>query len=147
MVSAKFAMVSLLLVAAAAPASARETVIQMRNKGSAGIMVFEPAYVSAAVGDTIKFVPTDPGHSAEPVAGMLPAGVALPAGKVNQEYTVKLTKAGLYGFKCPPHYGMGMVALVKAGPGKAANLAAVQGVKTPPLAAKRFTPLIAQAAN
>jgi pseudoazurin len=132
-------------VAAASPAAAKEVVVQMLNKGEAGLMVFEPAYVSAAVGDTVKFVPTNPGHNSEPIDGMLPAGVTLPKGKFNQEYTVKLTKPGLYGFKCLPHYGMGMVALVKAGNGTPANLAAVKAVKLPPLANKRFAPLIAQA--
>ena len=128
-----------------APVSAKELVVQMRNKGAAGLMVFEPAFVSAAVGDTVRFVPTDPGHNAEPIPGMLPAGVALSAGKMNQTYVVKLTKPGVYGFKCLPHYGMGMVALVKAGKATPANLATASAVKTPPLAAKRLAPLFAQA--
>lgn len=130
---------------ASSPVAAKAFVIEMRNKGAAGMMVFEPAYVNAAVGDTITFVPTDPGHNAEPIPGMLPTGVALPAGKFNQDYVVKLTKPGLYGFKCLPHFGMGMVAVIKAGKGTPANLAAATAVQTPPLAAKRLAPLFAQA--
>jgi pseudoazurin len=134
-----------LILFAPTSVTAKEYVIQMRNRGTAGLMVFEPAYVAGAVGDTVRFVPTDPSHNAEPIPGMLPAGVTLTAGKINQAYTVKLTKPGLYGIKCLPHFGMGMVALIKAGKGAPANLASATAVKLPPLAAKRMMPLLAQA--
>jgi pseudoazurin len=142
----KFALsLAALLAVAATPVMAKEYVVQMRNKGAAGLMVFEPAYVAASVGDTVRFVPTDPSHNAEPIPGMLPDGVTLPKGKINQEYTVKLTKAGLYGIKCMPHYNMGMVALLKAGNGTPPNLQAASSLKLPPLATKRMAPLLAQA--
>jgi pseudoazurin len=132
------------LFAVATPASAKEVVIQMRNKGAQGLMVFEPAYVAAAPGDTIRFVPTDKGHNAEPIPEIMPAGVTLSKGRMNAEYLVKLDKAGVYGFKCLPHYGMGMVALVKVGKVPPAQLAAARAAKTPPLAAKRLAPMLAQ---
>ena len=37
-------------------------------------MVFEPALVKVAPGDTVKFVATDKGHNAETIKGMLPDG-------------------------------------------------------------------------
>ena len=37
-------------------------------------MVFEPALIRVAAGDTVKFIPTDPGHNAETVRGMAPEG-------------------------------------------------------------------------
>ena len=37
-------------------------------------MVFEPAFVKIAPGDTVKFVSTDKGHNAEIIKGMLPEG-------------------------------------------------------------------------
>ena len=36
-------------------------------------------------------------------------------GKVNQDVAVTFDKPGVYGVKCLPHYGMGMVALVVVG--------------------------------
>ena len=123
------------------PAHAKELVVHMRNKGTEGAMVFEPSYVEAAIGDTVRFLPTDLGHNSEPIAGMMPTGVTLPSGKMNKEYAVKLTKSGLYGFKCLPHFGMGMVALVKVGTPTAAEVASARTVKVPPVAAKRLQPM------
>ncbi|TJW42925.1 MAG: pseudoazurin, partial [Mesorhizobium sp.] len=40
-------------------ANAEEHVVQMLNKGEKGAMVFQPAFVQAAPGDTVRFVPTD----------------------------------------------------------------------------------------
>jgi pseudoazurin len=137
------ALVGLALLAG--PALAKDVTVKMKNQGAGGIMVFEPAYVSAAVGDTVHFVPTDTGHNATPIPGMLPEGVEAPMGALNKEYALKLTKPGLYGIKCTPHFSMGMVALVKAGSGPAANAAAAAAVKLPPLAQKRMTPMLAQA--
>jgi pseudoazurin len=132
-------------IAVAAPAAAKDIVVQMKNKGAAGIMVFEPAYVVAAPGDTVRFVPTDPAHNAEPIPGMLPAGVTAGKGAMNKEYVLTVTKPGLYGIKCMPHFTMGMVALVKVGKGAAPNAAAAAAVSLPPLAKKRMDPLLASA--
>ena len=126
----------------AIPAAAKDIAVQMKNMGKDGMMVFEPAFVKAAVGDTIHFVPTDKSHNAETIEGMLPDGVPHTVGGMNQEMTLKVDKPGVYGIKCKPHYSMGMVALVQAG--KPANLAAAQAVKLPGLAAKRMAPLLAQ---
>jgi pseudoazurin len=101
--------------AMAGTAGAAEHQVQMLNKGEKGSMVFQPALVRAAPGDTIKFVPTDKSHSAETVKGMIPDGATEFKGKMNQELTVTLDKEGVYGVKCPPHYGMGMVALIVVG--------------------------------
>lgn len=129
----------------ASPAFAKDITVQMKNQGAAGMMVFEPAFVQAKVGDTVHFVPTDSGHNAEPIPGILPDGVTEPAGAMGKEYVLTLSKPGLYGIKCKPHYSMGMVALVKAGTGASPNAAAAAAVKLPPLATKRMAPLLAQA--
>jgi pseudoazurin len=133
------------LLLCAGPALANDITVKMQNQGATGIMVFEPAYVGAAVGDTVHFVPADMGHNATPITGMLPDGVEAPMGAMNKEYVLKLTKPGLYGIKCTPHFSMGMVALVKAGSGAPPNAATAAAVKLPPLAAKRMTPMLAQA--
>ena len=126
------------------PVQARDVYVKMSNRGAAGVMVFEPPFVKGAVGDKIHFLPTDPGHNAEIIAGMVPEGVAPSAGALNKEFILTLTKSGVYGIKCRPHFSLGMVALVQAGPGLPSNLAVARGVKLPPLAAKRMTPLLAQ---
>lgn len=131
-----------------APAVAREYIVHMQNAGTNGAtMVFEPAFVAARVGDTVHFVPSDPGHNAAPIPGMLPAGVTLPTGALGKEYVVRLTQPGLYGIRCTPHYGMGMVALIKAGTGAAPNADAVaaSALKMPSMARQRMTPLLAAA--
>ena len=58
-------------------ACAAEIEVKMLNKGAEGLMVFEPALVKVAPGDTVKFVATDKGHNAETIKGMLSAGVSL----------------------------------------------------------------------
>ena len=83
----------------------------MLDKGTEGVMVFEPALVKIAPGDTVKFVATNKGHNAETIKGMLPEGAEPFVGKVNQEIAVTFDKPGVYGVKCLPHYAMGMVGL------------------------------------
>lgn len=78
-------------------------------------MVFEPSFVKIAPGDTVRFVSTDKGHNAETIKGMLPEGAASFAGKSGEDVTVTFDKEGVYGVKCLPHYGMGMVAMIVVG--------------------------------
>ncbi len=89
--------------------------VKMLNRGEAGAMVFEPRFVSAEVGDTVKFVPVDKGHNAESTEGMVPEGQESFEGKMNQEVEVELTTEGVMGVKCKPHFGMGMVMVVQTG--------------------------------
>ena len=136
---------AIFMALAAQPAAAKDIVVKMLTKGPSGAYVFEPALVNAAVGDKVHFVPGDPTHNAEGIAGMLPAGVPVTKGPMGKEYVLPITKPGLYGVKCLPHVSMGMVGLVKAGTGPSPNLAAAKAVKLPPLAGKRLTPLITKA--
>ena len=133
------------LMIAAAPAAAKEYQVKMLNKGSDGsLMVFEPAYLKVAPGDSVKFVATQKGHNAESLPGMAPAGASPFKGKIDEEFTVKFTKEGVYGYKCLPHLGMGMVGVVQVG--KAANKADVAAAaqKLPGLGKKRMTALLGQ---
>lgn len=125
-----------------ATAGAAEFEVMMLNKGAAGAMVFEPDFIAAAPGDTIRFVPADKGHNVETIKGMIPDGATAVKGKMNQEVTVTLDTEGVYGFKCLPHYAMGMVALVTVGaPG---NLEAAKAVKQTGKAKKVFEALFAE---
>ena len=126
-------------------AGAAEIEVKMLNKGEKGAMVFEPDLIRAAPGDTIKFVPTDKGHNVEAIKGMLPEGVESFKSKMNQEFVLTIEKDGVYGVKCPPHYGMGMVALIVAG--EAANLEEARAAKQSGKAKKAFEDLFAQAAQ
>ena len=132
-------------IALASPAAAADHVVKMLNKGKAGMMVFEPALLKVAPGDTVTFVPTDKSHNTESIAGMLPAGAAPFKGKMNQPLKVTFSKPGLYGYKCLPHYGMGMVGVVIVGK-PAANLAAAQKVSHPGKAKLVFAGLLNRAA-
>ncbi|HMB13964.1 MAG TPA: pseudoazurin [Roseovarius sp.] len=90
--------------------------VQMLNKGSNGErMVFEPSFVQAAPGDTIKFIATDRGHNAETAKGMIPEGSEGFKGKINEEIEVTLETEGVYAVICKPHYAMGMVMTVAVG--------------------------------
>ncbi len=99
----------------AGAASAAEFEVMMLNKGAKGSMVFEPDFVKAVPGDTIRFVPVDKGHNVETIKGMFPDGAEAFKSKFNETFSVTLDKEGLYGVKCTPHYGMGMVALIQVG--------------------------------
>lgn len=132
-----------LMALAAAGANAAEVEVKMLNKGAAGAMVFEPALVKIAPGDTVKFVPTDKSHNAETVPEMLPAGAEPFIGKMNEQVEVTFKQNGVYGIKCKPHYGMGMVALVVVG--QPTNLEAAAAAKHPGKAKQVFADLVAKA--
>ena len=133
------------LLALASPAAAADHVVKMLNKGKAGMMVFEPALLKVASGDTVTFVPTDKSHNAESIAGMIPGGAVAFKGKMNQPLKVTFAKPGLYGYKCLPHYGMGMVGVIVVG-NASSNLAAAQKVSHPGKAKPVFAGQLNQAA-
>ena len=131
------------LLATSMSLSAAEYDVQMLNKGSDGqTMVFEPAFLQIAVGDTVNFIPTDKGHNAEVIKGLFPEGGTEFKGKINQELSVTFEVEGAYGYKCLPHFGMGMVGLIVVGD-EPANLAAITELKGPPKAAAKFADLAA----
>ena len=122
-------------------ASAAEFEVKMLNKGEKGGMVYEPDLVIAAPGDTVKFLPTDKGHNAESIKGMLPEGVEKFKSKINKEFVLTVEKDGIYGIKCTPHYGLGMIAVIAVG--EPANLEAAKAVKQRGKSKKRFAEIFA----
>lgn len=129
-------------VVSVSAAEAAEIQVKMLNKGAAGAMVFEPNFIVAAPGDTIKFVPVDKGHNVEAIKDMLPQGVELFKSKVSEEFTLGLDVQGVYGVKCIPHYAMGMVALIRVGDAK--NIQEAMAVKQTGKAKKVFEALFRQ---
>ena len=93
--------------------SAAEHEVKMLNSGTEGMMVFEPAVVKAAVGDTVKFIPTDMGHNVS--TSYTPEGGATWKSEAGKEITVTLDKDGTYIYKCDPHAVMAMVGVIKVG--------------------------------
>lgn len=129
-------------VVVAGAAEAAEIEVVMLNKGEKGAMVFQPDFVKAAPGDTIRFVPTDKGHNVETIKGMLPEGAKPFKSKFNEEFTVTLDKEGVYGVKCSPHYGMGMVALIEVG--QPVNIEEAKAIKQTGKAKTVFAELFGQ---
>ncbi|MDH6233809.1 pseudoazurin [Mesorhizobium soli] len=129
-----------ILLAGAAQAADHQ--VQMLNRGERGSMVFQPDFIVAAPGDTVTFVPTDKSHDAESIKDMIPDGATPFKGNMSEQITVTLDKEGVYGVKCTPHYGMGMVALVVVG--KPTNLEQAKAVKQIGKAKKVFEELLAK---
>lgn len=133
-----------IFMALALPAGAADFEVHMLNKGAEGAMVFEPAFVKVAPGDTVTFIPTDKGHNVETIKDMIPEGAEAFKSKMNETYKVTFDKAGAYGVKCTPHVGMGMVGVVVVGDAPA-NLEAVKTGKLPKKARERMDAAIAAA--
>ncbi len=96
-------------------ASAETFEVKMLNRGEKGPMVFEPDFLEITAGDRVRFVPTHKSHNAATVEGMVPEGVEGFKSRINDEFETGFDKPGFYGIKCSPHYGMGMVMLIKVG--------------------------------
>lgn len=128
---------------AVAPAFAANFDVHMLNKGADGAMVFEPALVNVAIGDTVTFIPTDKGHNAETMPEILPEGAEPFKGKMNEQIVVTFTAPGAYGIKCAPHFGMGMVGLVVVGDAPV-DKAAILGLKLPKKPRERMEAMVNQ---
>lgn len=110
----------LLLLAIASSAQAADHTVKMLSSGKDGAMVFEPAFVKVAVGDTVVFTPTE--KAAHNSASLLvPPGANGWKSDPDKEFKVKLEKEGVYLYACQPHKMMGMVGVIQAG--KPVNLA------------------------
>lgn len=118
--------VAALALLAAGDAFAAEHQVQMLNVGKEGPMVFEPAYLKVAVGDTVKFVAKDKTHNAESVS--VPTGATPFKGAIDEEIVVKIEKEGVYIYQCSPHAVMAMMGVIQAG--AAVNLAETQAAAT-----------------
>ncbi|MCA1444821.1 pseudoazurin [Sinorhizobium glycinis] len=132
------------LAALTGTASAADFEVRMLNKGAEGAMVFEPAFVKVNPGDSVTFVPTDKGHNVETIKDMIPDGATAFKSKMNETYKVTFDVPGVYGVKCAPHVGMGMVAAVVVGDAPA-NVEKVKAVKLPKKARERLDAALAGA--
>lgn len=91
--------------------------------------VYVPEIVYAKPGDKVIFKPVDRGHNSQSIKKMTPNNVKWNS-RINQEFELTVEKAGVYGYKCTPHYAMGMVGLIVVeGDGLAESLEAAKKVK------------------
>ena len=82
------------MIVFAGVAGAAEVDVKMLNRGAAGPMVFEPAMVKIAPGDTVHFIAADKGDDVLSVDGMIPDGAQPFEGKLSQDLTVTFTVPG-----------------------------------------------------
>lgn len=129
--------IATVLIALGGPAIAENFEVEMLNRSDAGTMVFAPASLRIATGDTVTFIATDRGHNAETIDGMMPEGAAGFSGKINEEIVVAFDTAGFYGIRCTPHYAMGMVMVIAVGEATAAPDGFLEG-RIPRSAKARF---------
>ncbi|MGH8292733.1 MAG: pseudoazurin [Gammaproteobacteria bacterium] len=116
----KLALGALALAAAsliAANAYAKTYTVKELNSGAGGTFVFEPDFLHIQPGDSVQFVPADPGHDVQ--SYFVPKGAEGWKGEISQGLTVKLTKEGVYLYDCSPHYMFGMQGVIVVG--KATN--------------------------
>lgn len=107
--------------------------------------VFLPLITTLEPGQSVAFVATDKGHNTESIQGMIPDGVEPWKGRINAEVELTLERPGVYGYKCTPHYGLGMVGLlIVRGPGMADNLEAAKAVRQRGRARQVFDEIWAQ---
>ncbi|MDF3605228.1 pseudoazurin [Paracoccus sp. DMF-8] len=122
----------------ALPAWAEVHEVRMLNRNDQGPMIYEPQFLRIAPGDSVRFLPTQPGHNAATIDEMLPEGAAPFRSKINQEFGVAFDIPGTYGIKCSPHYAMGMVMVVQVGDDAVATIP--EGL--PKRAADRFQSIV-----
>ena len=90
-------------------------VVKMLNQGAGGVMIFEPAVLKVAVGDSVTFESTDAAHNSASLPGMIPANAVPWNGQLSRDITVTLTEPGVYAYQCTPHSMMAMVGVIQVG--------------------------------
>lgn len=106
--------ISVFSVASMASATVHE--VKMLNNGKDGIMVFEPGYLKANKGDSVKFIPTDAGHDVSSVE--VPQGSKMWSSPSGKAITVQLKEDGVYVYECKAHLPMAMVGVIQVGGAK-----------------------------
>jgi len=105
------------------PAFSADHTVEMLSSSNGQMMVFKPAVLQINPGDTVTWKATNPGHNTASINEMSPDSSLQWDGKINEELKITFTKEGIYGYKCTPHYILGMVGIVSVGD-NTANLSA-----------------------
>ncbi|MBT7543265.1 MAG: pseudoazurin [Gammaproteobacteria bacterium] len=86
-------------------------VVQMKNMGTLGAMVFEPSFLKINLGDSVLFEMADAGHNAVTVAA--PSGSKPFDTRYEPSTKVTFDVKGLYLYKCAPHAMMAMAGIIQ----------------------------------
>ena len=90
--------------------------VKMVNADASGqVMVFDPPFIKANVGDTVTFLPTDMLHNSQSVPGLIPSSASSWNGAMNEKITVELNAEGVYVYQCTPHIALGMIGVIQVG--------------------------------
>ena len=90
--------------------------VKMVNADASGqVMVFDPPFIKANVGDTVTFLPTDMLHNSQSVPGLIPPSANPWNGAMNEKITVELNAEGVYIYQCTPHIALGMIGVIQVG--------------------------------
>lgn len=143
-----FSLFAFATVAIVTSAGAETHTVQMLNKDPANKKkrnVFIPAVLKIKPGDTVKFVSIDKGHNTETIKKMLPEGAKKWKSKISRDFEITYDKIGIYGYRCTPHYALGMVGLIIVdGEGWDAKLEELKKLKQSGKAKKVFKALWAE---
>ncbi len=113
----------LMIFVISVPAFSADHTVEMLSSSNGQMMVFKPAVLKINPGDTVTWKATNPGHNTASINEMSPDSSLQWDGKINEELKITFTKEGVYGYKCTPHYILGMVGIVSVGD-NTANLSA-----------------------
>ena len=90
--------------------------VKMVNANVSGqVMVFDPPFIKANVGDTVTFLPTDMLHNSQSVPGLIPSSANSWNGAMNEKITIELNTEGVYVYQCTPHIALGMIGVIQVG--------------------------------
>ena len=96
--------------------TAENFIVKMVNADASGqVMVFDPPFVKANLGDTVTFLPTDMLHNSQSVPGLIPSSANPWNGAMNEKITVELNAEGVYVYQCNPHIALGMIGVIQVG--------------------------------
>ena len=104
-----------LMLVMATPVIAADHTVEMLSSSNGEMMVFKPAVLKIAPGDSVTWKATNPGHNTASIAEMTPDASLEWNGKINEELKITFTKEGVYGYKCTPHYILGMIGIIAVG--------------------------------
>ena len=97
------------------PVFVADHTIEMLSSSDGQMMVFKPAVLKINPGDTVTWKASNPGHNTASINEMSPDNALQWDGKINEEVKITFSKEGVYGYKCTPHYILGMVGIVSVG--------------------------------
>ena len=97
------------------PVFSADHTVEMLSSSNGQMMVFKPAVLQINPGDTVTWKASNPGHNTASINEMSPDNALQWNGKINEEVKITFSKEGVYGYKCTPHYILGMVGIVSVG--------------------------------